>query len=146
MSMLPAPRASAPTATGVPAARTASLTKVYGEGDTSAVALDAVDVVSDRERFTAVMGPSGSGKSTFMHCLAGLDSATSGQVWIGEIDLTRLDDDDLTRLRRDAVGFIFQAYNLVPTLTALQNITLPLDIAGRKADQEWLDTAVHTLG
>jgi putative ABC transport system ATP-binding protein len=128
------------------AARTSSLTKVYGEGDTSVVALDAVDVVIDRERFTAVMGPSGSGKSTFMHCLAGLDSATSGQVWIGEIDLTRLDDDDLTRLRRDAVGFIFQAYNLVPTLTALENITLPLDIAGRKVDQEWLDTVVDTLG
>jgi putative ABC transport system ATP-binding protein len=110
------------------------------------VALDAVDVSIERERFTAVMGPSGSGKSTFMHCLAGLDSATSGQVWIGNVDLTRLEDDDLTKLRRDAVGFIFQAYNLVPTLTALENITLPLDIARRKVDQGWLDTVVATLG
>jgi putative ABC transport system ATP-binding protein len=105
-----------------------------------------VDVVIDSERFTAIMGPSGSGKSTFMHCLAGLDAATSGQVWIGDVDLTRLGDDDLTRLRRDAVGFIFQAYNLVPTLTALENITLPLDIAGRKVDQAWLGTVVDTLG
>jgi putative ABC transport system ATP-binding protein len=144
--MLPAPRTAAPTATGVPAARTASLTKVYGEGDTSVLALDAVDVVIERERFTAIMGPSGSGKSTFMHCLAGLDSPTSGEVWIGEVDLTLLDDDDLTRLRRDAVGFIFQAYNLVPTLTALENITLPLDIARRKVEQPWLDTVVDTLG
>src|SRR3954454_10364669 len=146
MSMLPAPRTSAATTTGVPAARTASLTKVYGEGDTSVLALDAVDVVIERERFTAIMGPSGSGKSTFMHCLAGLDSPTSGEVWIGEVDLTLLDDDDLTRLRRDAVGFIFQAYNLVPTLTALENITLPLDIARRKVEQPWLDTVVDTLG
>src|SRR3954464_15114734 len=146
MSMLPAPRTAAATTTGVPAARTASLTKVYGEGETSVLALDAVDVVIDRERFTAIMGPSGSGKSTFMHCLAGLDSATSGEVWIGDVDLSRLDDDDLTRLRRDAVGFIFQAYNLVPTLTALENITLPLDIARRKVEQSWLDTVVDTLG
>jgi putative ABC transport system ATP-binding protein len=149
--MLPVPRTSAPrtSAPGVraaPAARTSNLTKVYGAGDTSVVALDAVDVVIDSERFTAIMGPSGSGKSTFMHCLAGLDAATSGQVWIGDVDLTRLGDDDLTRLRRDAVGFIFQAYNLVPTLTALENITLPLDIAGRKVDQAWLGTVVDTLG
>jgi putative ABC transport system ATP-binding protein len=149
--MLPVPRTSAPrtSAPGVPAApaaRTSNLTKVYGAGDTSVLALDAVDVVIDRERFTAIMGPSGSGKSTFMHCLAGLDAATSGQVWIGDVDLTRLGDDDLTRLRRDAVGFIFQAYNLVPTLTALENITLPLDIAGRKVDQAWLATVVDTLG
>jgi putative ABC transport system ATP-binding protein len=133
-------------ASKVAAARASSLSKVYGEGETSVVALDAVDVSIERERFTAVMGPSGSGKSTFMHCLAGLDSATSGQVWIGDVDLTRLKDDDLTRLRRDSVGFIFQAYNLVPTLTALENITLPLDIAGRKPEQSWLDTVVGTLG
>jgi len=146
MSILPVPR-SAEAATGTPpAARASSLSKVYGEGETSVVALDAVDISIERERFTAVMGPSGSGKSTFMHCLAGLDSATSGQVWIGDVDLTRLKDDDLTRLRRDAVGFIFQAYNLVPTLTALENITLPLDIAGRKAERAWLDTVVGTLG
>src|SRR3954453_14541569 len=146
MSTLPAPRTSDPAAAESPAARTASLTKIYGAGDTSVLALDAVDVVIERGRFTAIMGPSGSGKSTFMHCLAGLDSATSGEVWIGDVDLSRLDDDDLTRLRRDAVGFIFQAYNLVPTLTALENITLPLDIARRKVEQSWLDTVVDTLG
>jgi putative ABC transport system ATP-binding protein len=146
MSTLPAPRTSDRAAAESPAAWTASLTKVYGEGDTSVLALDAVDVVIERRRFTAIMGPSGSGKSTFMHCLAGLDSATSGEVWIGDVDLSRLDDDDLTRLRRDAVGFIFQAYNLVPTLTALENITLPLDIARRKVEQSWLETVVDTLG
>jgi putative ABC transport system ATP-binding protein len=146
MSILPVPRSADAAAGKPPAARASSLTKVYGEGETSVTALDAVDIDIERERFTAVMGPSGSGKSTFMHCLAGLDSATSGQVWIGDVDVTRLKDDDLTRLRRDAVGFIFQAYNLVPTLTALENITLPLDIAGRKPEQSWLDTVVDTLG
>jgi putative ABC transport system ATP-binding protein len=146
MSILPSPRPADTAASKSPAARTSALSKVYGEGETSVVALDAVDVSIERERFTAVMGPSGSGKSTFMHCLAGLDSATSGQVWIGDVDLTHLKDDDLTRLRRDAVGFIFQAYNLVPTLTALENITLPLDIAGRKPEPSWLDTVVGTLG
>jgi putative ABC transport system ATP-binding protein len=146
MSILPVPRSAEAAAGKLPAARAASLTKVYGEGETSVVALDAVDISIERERFTAVMGPSGSGKSTFMHCLAGLDSATSGEVWIGDVDLTRLKDDDLTRLRRDAVGFIFQAYNLVPTLTALENITLPLDIAKRKPERSWLDTVVGTLG
>src|SRR3954463_11359581 len=146
MSSLPVPRPAETVASRPPAARASSLSKVYGEGETSVVALDAVDISIERERFTAVMGPSGSGKSTFMHCLAGLDSATSGQVWIGEIDLTRLDDDDLTRLRRDAVGFIFQAYNLVPTLTALENITLPLDIARRKVEQSWLAPGVDPLG
>ncbi len=146
MSTLPVPRPAETVTPTTSAARASSLSKVYGEGETSVVALDAVDVSIEREQFTAVMGPSGSGKSTFMHCLAGLDSATSGQVWIGDVDLTRLNDDDLTRLRRDAVGFIFQAYNLVPTLTALENITLPLDIAGRKAEPSWLDTVVDTLG
>jgi putative ABC transport system ATP-binding protein len=146
MSILPVPRSAEAAAGKSPAARAASLTKVYGEGETSVVALDAVDISIERGRFTAVMGPSGSGKSTFMHCLAGLDSATSGEVWIGDVDLTRLKDDDLTRLRRDAVGFIFQAYNLVPTLTALENITLPLDIAGRKPEPSWLETVVSTLG
>src|SRR3954465_3780800 len=146
MSTLPAPRTSDPAAAESPAARTASLTKIYGAGDTSVLALDAVDVVIERGRFTAIMGPSGSGKSTFMHCLAGLDSATSGEVWIGDVDLSRLDDDDLTRLRRDAVGFIFQAYNLIPTLTALENITLPLDIAKRQPDKDWLEMVVPPLG
>jgi putative ABC transport system ATP-binding protein len=130
----------------VPAARTVALSKVYGGGETKVVALDAVDVAISRARFTAIMGPSGSGKSTLMHCLAGLDTATSGQIYLGDTDLTTLDDDKLTVLRRDAVGFIFQAFNLVPTLSAAENITLPLDIAGRKVDQGWFDTVVATVG
>jgi putative ABC transport system ATP-binding protein len=133
------------TATGL-AARTNDLSKVYGEGDTRVVALDDVSVAFPTGQFTAIMGPSGSGKSTLMHCLAGLDDATSGSVHIGDIDLTSLDDKRLTKLRRDAVGFIFQAYNLLPTLTALENITLPMDIAGRKPDKQWLDTVIDTVG
>jgi putative ABC transport system ATP-binding protein len=121
------------------------LVKEYGGGDTKVVALDGVDVAFARSHFTAIMGPSGSGKSTLMHCMAGLDSATSGEVYIGDVDLTRLDDKRLTRLRRDKVGFVFQAYNLVPTLTALENITLPADIAGRRLDQHWLDTVIDVL-
>ena len=128
------------------AARAEALTKVYGEGDTRVVALDAVDVELEQGRFTAIMGPSGSGKSTLMHCVAGLDAVTSGQVWIGGTEITGLGDKALTRLRRDAVGFVFQAFNLVPTLTAQENITLPLDIAGRDVDQEWFDTVVDTVG
>ena len=128
------------------AARAENLTKVYGEADTRVVALDDVTVSLDRGRFTAIMGPSGSGKSTLMHCLAGLDSATSGRVFIGETDLTRLKDKELTRLRRDQVGFVFQAFNLLPTMTALENITLPMDIAGRKPDQAWLDRVIDTIG
>jgi putative ABC transport system ATP-binding protein len=138
--------AQATTTEAPPAARTANLTKVYGEGDTRVTALGGVSVDIEQGRFTAVMGPSGSGKSTFMHCLAGLDRPTSGKVWIGGTELSGLKDDALTTLRRDAVGFVFQAFNLVPTLTALENITLPLDIAGRKVDQEWLDTVVATVG
>jgi putative ABC transport system ATP-binding protein len=128
------------------AARARDLTKVYGAGDTRVVALDAVTTEFPRGQFTAIMGPSGSGKSTLMHCLAGLDSATSGSVEIGEVELTSLDDKRLTLLRRDKVGFIFQAYNLLPTLTALENITLPMDIAGRKPDKEWLDNVIDTIG
>jgi putative ABC transport system ATP-binding protein len=122
------------------------LTKVYGEGDTSVTALDSVTVDFDRGRFTAIMGPSGSGKSTLMHVCAGLDSATAGKVFIGDVDLTALKDNDLTRLRRDAVGFVFQAFNLVPTLSALENITLPMDIAGRKVDTEWVDSVIDIIG
>jgi putative ABC transport system ATP-binding protein len=128
------------------AARADHLSKVYGDGDTRVVALDDVTVSLDRGRFTAIMGPSGSGKSTLMHCLAGLDGATSGQVFIGDTDLTRLKDKELTRLRRDQVGFIFQAFNLLPTMTALENITLPMDIAGRRPDQVWLDRVIDTIG
>jgi putative ABC transport system ATP-binding protein len=129
-----------------PAARSAGLTKVYGEGDTRVVALDAVDVAFRASQFTAIMGPSGSGKSTLMHCMAGLDAVTSGQAYIGDTELSSLNDRQLTMLRRDKVGFIFQAYNLLPTLTALENITLPMDIAGRRPDQQWLDTVIDTVG
>ena len=128
------------------AARATALTKTYGSGDTQVHALREVSVTFDRGEFTAIMGPSGSGKSTLMHCLAGLDTATSGTVTIGDTDLTDLDDKQMTALRRDRIGFVFQSFNLVTTLTALENITLPLDIAGRAADQEWLDTVVDRLG
>jgi putative ABC transport system ATP-binding protein len=128
------------------AARAINLTKVFGEKATRVVALDSVTVDFYRSQLTAIMGPSGSGKSTLMHCMAALDSVTEGQVYIGDVEVTRLDDKRLTRLRRDKIGFIFQAYNLVPTLTALENITLPMDIAGRKPDQEWLDTVIDTVG
>ena len=131
------------------AARGRGLTKIYGEGDTRVVALDGIDVDFTRGRFTAIMGPSGSGKSTLMHCMAGLDSVTEGQAYIGDTDLSSLDDKHLTTLRRDKVGFIFQAFNLLPTLTALENITLPMDIAGRRRsaeDQAWLTSVIDTLG
>src|SRR5207237_1336605 len=127
-------------------ARAVELTKVYGSGDTAVCALDGVSVEFAGGRFTAIMGPSGSGKSTLMHCVAGLDTLTSGRVMIGTVDLSTLHERQLTQLRRDKVGFIFQAYNLVPTLNALENITLPLDLAGRKADKGWLDTVVSTVG
>jgi putative ABC transport system ATP-binding protein len=127
------------------AARAEHLSKVYGEGDTRVVALDDVSVALERSRYTAIMGPSGSGKSTLMHCLAGLDSASSGRVFIGETDLTTLGDDDLTKLRRDKVGFVFQSFNLLPTLTALENITLPIDIAGHQPDHAWLDRVIDTV-
>ncbi len=128
------------------AARADTLSKIYGAGEAEVRALDGVSVTFATGRFTAIMGPSGSGKSTLMHICAGLDDATSGTVSIGDTDLTRLSDGDLTRLRRDRVGFIFQSFNLVPTLTALENITLPLDIAGRKPDQEWLDELIDMVG
>ena len=109
-------------------------------------ALAGIDVTFDRGRFTAVMGPSGSGKSTLMHCMAGLDRPTSGQTFVGELDIGRLDDGDLTQMRRDRIGFVFQSFNLVPTLTAGENITLPVDLAGRKVDQDWFDYLVKQLG
>jgi putative ABC transport system ATP-binding protein len=127
------------------AARAEQLVKIYGVGDTSVRALDGVTVSFPAGEFTAIMGPSGSGKSTLMHCLAGLDSVSSGRVWVGEHELTGLDDKQLTRLRRDSIGFVFQAYNLVPTLTAIENITLPLDIAGRRPDPEWLKTVIDAV-
>ena len=137
---------SAPPAKTAVAARAVGATKTYGKGDGAVVALDRVDVEFAAGAFTAIMGPSGSGKSTLMHCLAGLDELTSGRVLIGDVDLTSLNDKHLTLLRRDRVGFIFQTYNLVPTLTALENITLPMDLAGRMPDRIWLDKVVETIG
>ncbi len=135
---------AAPTAAVAASARDAC--KVYGSGDTEVRALDGVTVDFDTGRFTAIMGPSGSGKSTLMHCVAGLDSLTSGQVFIAGTDLTTLNDKALTQVRRDQVGFVFQSFNLIPTLDAIENITLPMDLAGRKADQAWLDTVIATVG
>lgn len=129
-----------------PAARARGLTKVYGEGDTRVVALDAVDLDIPPATFTAIMGPSGSGKSTLMHCLAGLDSVTAGDAYIGDTCITGLSDRALTKVRRDAVGFVFQSFNLVPTLTARENITLPMDIAGRPVDEAWLTTVIDAVG
>ena len=128
------------------AASVIDATKVYGKGATEVRALDGVTLDFPGGQFSAIMGPSGSGKSTLMHCVAGLDTLTSGQVRVGGIELTRLDDKHLTLLRRDRIGFVFQAYNLVPTLTALENITLPATLAGRKPDKGWLDTVVGTVG
>jgi putative ABC transport system ATP-binding protein len=135
-----------PAVAATPAARTIDATKRYGRGDTAVTALDAVSVSFDAHRFTAIMGPSGSGKSTLMNVVAGLDTVSSGRVMIGDTDLSTLDDKRLTRLRRDKVGFVFQAFNLVPTLTALENITLPLSLAGRRPDRDWLDAVVATVG
>ena len=128
------------------AARAEGVTKVYGWGDTRVTALDDISVSFARGEFTAVMGPSGSGKSTLMHCMAGLDSVTEGSVFVGDQELSALNDRQLTKLRRERVGFIFQAFNLVPTLSAQENITLPLDLAGAKADRSWFDTIVEALG
>jgi putative ABC transport system ATP-binding protein len=129
-----------------PAARAVDLTKHYGTGDGVVRALDGVSVDFERGRFAAVMGPSGSGKSTLMHCLAGLDVPTSGHAFVGDQEVERLDDGDLTELRRDRIGFVFQSFNLVPTLTAAENITLPVDLAGAKVDQAWFDHLVDALG
>ncbi|UED85922.1 ABC transporter ATP-binding protein [Streptomyces profundus] len=128
------------------AARAENVVKAYGEGETRVAALDGVSVDVERGVFTAIMGPSGSGKSTLMHCLAGLDTVTSGRIWVGDSEITGLKDKKLTQLRRDHIGFIFQAFNLLPTLNAIENITLPMDIAGRKPDREWLDRVVATVG
>src|SRR5450631_61635 len=130
----------------IPAARALNLTKVYGAGETTVTALRDVTVEFERGQFSAIMGPSGSGKSTLMHCLAGLDSVTSGSAFIGEVEINGLSDLALTKLRREAVGFIFQSFNLIPTLTAMENITLPMDIAGRKPDQAWLDAVIDAVG
>jgi putative ABC transport system ATP-binding protein len=128
-----------------PAARAVGLTKIYGRGDAEVRALDGVDLELHRGEFTAVMGPSGSGKSTLMHCMAGLDRPTSGQSFIGELEIGALDDSALTTMRRDRIGFVFQSFNLVPTLTAAENITLPADLGGRPVDRPWYDYLVEQL-
>ncbi|MEZ5143157.1 MAG: ABC transporter ATP-binding protein [Acidimicrobiales bacterium] len=128
------------------AAQAVAVTKLHGRGETAVRALDGVDVAFERGRFTAIMGPSGSGKSTLLHCAAGLDRVTSGRVLVGDTDLGALGDDELTQLRRDRLGFVFQAFNLVPTLTAGENIVLPLSLAGRRPEPGWLDTIIDTVG
>jgi putative ABC transport system ATP-binding protein len=128
------------------AARAVDVVKVYGSGPTEVRALDGVSVEFPKGRFSAIMGPSGSGKSTFMHCLAGLDRITGGQIWIGDVNLGTLGERQLTRLRRDKVGFVFQTFNLLPTLSAEENIELPLAIARRKPDQGWLDRVIDAVG
>ena len=129
-----------------PAARAESAVKVYGSGETAVRALDEVSLELAAGRLTAIMGPSGSGKSTLMHCLAGLDHLTSGRAFVGGVELGLLSDKDLTLLRRQQIGFVFQSFNLVPTLTAGENITLPLDLAGSKADRAWLDALIAATG
>jgi putative ABC transport system ATP-binding protein len=137
---------SAATPTRTAAARAVGLVKVYGTGDTAITALAGVDLDLPAGDFTAIMGPSGSGKSTLMHCLAGLDTVTSGQVWVGDVELSTLSDRELTTLRRDRIGFVFQAFNLLPTLSAADNIALPLAIAGRKPDPAWWDQVIDAVG
>ena len=146
LTTFPTPTTGPVTAHATPAAMAFQATKVYGRGDSEVHALDSVDVSFATSQFTAIMGPSGSGKSTLMHCVAGLDTLTSGQVYIGDTDLSTLNDRQLTVLRRERVGFIFQAFNLVPTLTAIENITLPLTLAGRKPDRGWLQSVIDTVG
>jgi putative ABC transport system ATP-binding protein len=130
----------------LPAARVIELTKIYGAGSAEVRALDGITLDLYAGEFTAVMGPSGSGKSTLMHCCAALDTATSGEVYVGDVNLADLNDKALTRLRRDEIGFVFQSFNLVPTLTAQENILLPLSIAGRRPDTEWYDSVISTVG
>jgi putative ABC transport system ATP-binding protein len=128
------------------AARAKRLTKLYGSGETQIAALDDVDVEIQKSQLTAIMGPSGSGKSTLMHVMAGLDSATSGSVWLGRTNMTSLKEKELTKLRRDKIGFVFQSFNLIPTLTAIENITLPIEIAGQRPDEAWVEQIVNRVG
>jgi len=132
--------------TATTAARTVGAVKAYGSGDTAVRALDGVDVDFPARRFTAIMGPSGSGKSTLMHCVAGLDTLSAGRVFIGDVELGTLDDRALTLLRREKVGFVFQAFNLIPTLTARENIVLPMTLGGASPDEAWLDRVISTVG
>ncbi|MEM7273120.1 MAG: ABC transporter ATP-binding protein [Actinomycetota bacterium] len=141
----PSPSPATPAAPRSAAAAFGAV-KIYGEGDTEVTALDHVDVAFEVGRMTAIMGPSGSGKSTLMQCMAGLDRLSGGRVVIGETELSSLDERQLTRLRRDRIGFVFQAFNLIPTLTAIENITLPMDLAGTKPNRQWLDHVIRTVG
>jgi putative ABC transport system ATP-binding protein len=127
------------------AARAIDASKIYGSGEAAVRALDTINVEFQTSRLTAIMGPSGSGKSTLLHCMAGLDRLTTGQIFLGEVEISRASEKELTLIRRDRLGFIFQAYNLIPTLTALENMTLPMSLAGRKPDPAWLDTIVTTV-
>jgi putative ABC transport system ATP-binding protein len=131
---------------GAAVAEAVDLEKVYGSGEATVKALDGVSVRFERSRLTAIMGPSGSGKSTLMHCMAALDAPSSGRVVIDGVEVNGLKDRALTKLRRDRLGFVFQSFNLVPTLTARENITLPIDIAGSTLDREWFDTVIDTVG
>ncbi|MEO6586974.1 MAG: ABC transporter ATP-binding protein [Knoellia sp.] len=141
-----APERRDTTAPARVAARVTNLVKTYGSGDTAVTALNGVSLDLNRGEFTAIMGPSGSGKSTLMHCAAGLDSVTRGSVQLGDIELTTLKEKDLTKVRRDSIGFVFQSFNLIPTLNAEENILLPLSIAGRKPDRAWFDQVISTIG
>jgi putative ABC transport system ATP-binding protein len=134
----------APVTTAL-AARAVGASKIYGEGEAEVRALDTISVDFSAQQFTAIMGPSGSGKSTLLHCLAGLDRVTSGQVYIGDVEISACNEKQLTLIRRDRIGFIFQSFNLIPTLNAAENITLPMALAGRKPDQSWMDSIVKTL-
>ena len=145
-TLMPPPSMSLPQPPRTIAAGAVGATKAYGKGENAVLALDHIDVGFEAGRFTAIMGPSGSGKSTLMHCVAGLDEVSSGSVFIGDRDLTTLSDRKLTKLRRDRVGFVFQAFNLVPTLSAGENITLPLELAGRRPDGAWLEEVVQAVG
>src|ERR1039457_502954 len=146
MTITEQPPTGDPVSPAPPAARAVDLVKTYGTHDAVVRALDGITVEFERGRFTAVMGPSGSGKSTLMHCMAGLDNPTSGQTYIGDQEIGLLDDAGLTQMRRDRIGFVFQSFNLVPTLTARENITLPADLAGAKVDQAWFDYLIGELG
>jgi putative ABC transport system ATP-binding protein len=137
--------ASQPAAATV-AARAEEVTKIYGTGDAAVRALNNITVEFAAARYTAIMGPSGSGKSTLLHCLAGLDRVTAGRVLLGDIDITAVSEKELTVVRRDKIGFVFQSYNLIPTLNAIENITLPMALAGRKSDKAWIDRVIDTVG
>ena len=132
-----------PTTTN--AARAVAASKIYGKGDTEVRALDSIDVEFGRAQYTAIMGPSGSGKSTLLHCIAGLDRLTSGHAFLGDLDISALSEKQLTEVRRDRIGFVFQAYNLIPTLNALENITLPASLAGRRRDEAWLNQVIDAV-